>query len=162
MDILFVLNQMAPTNQNDFGGIIDTDYVGVNGNSFGAYTTLAVTGARIDPALISAQNARPLVGNVDDPRGDFSNLNWDAFSAYRAKFSPAPQSGDLWPPYTDKRILAAVMWSVCYVGMFGDRGLAAATVPSLIVGGTANDGCPYEPDDAYAFAHLGSHDHYLL
>ena len=164
MDVLFVLEQLAARNRSDFGGLIDTDHVGVMGDSFGAYTTLAVTGARIDPAWVGVQPAKPSDSTFydTDPHTQFSDWSWDALSAYRAKFSPLLQSGELWPPYTDKRILATLMISPCYVPWFGEHGLAAATVPSLIVGGTADDVCGYEPDAAYTFAHLGSHDHFLL
>src|SRR5664279_4449903 len=48
LDILFTLDQLTAENQSDFGGIIATDHVGVMGDSLGAYTTLALTGARID------------------------------------------------------------------------------------------------------------------
>jgi predicted dienelactone hydrolase len=50
----------------------------------------------------------------------------------------------------------------CYTPMFGDQGLAAATVPSFIVAGTADAACPYDRNAADAYAHLGSPDRYLL
>ena len=164
MDVLYVLDQLAAQNQSDFGGVIDTDHVGVMGDSYGAYTTLAITGARIDPVAASAITAKPFAGAgvVDsDARNVWSDWNWDKVTAYRSKFSTL-QSGELWPPVTDKRIKAALMMSVCWIGMFGEKGLAAASVPSLIVGGVKDPLCHYDPNDAYAFAHLGSQDRYLL
>jgi len=156
---------LTATDQSDFGGVINTDDVGVMGDSYGAYTTLALTGARIDPSAASAATAKPLVasGLSDaDPRALWSDWSWDAMIAYRATLAPALTSDALWPAFTDSRIHAALMISPCWETFFGEHGLAAATVPSLIVGGTADDVCRYPQDDVETYAHLGSSDRFLV
>src|SRR5207244_1366477 len=111
MDILFTINQLAETTKADFGGVIDTDHVGVMGHSYGAYTTLAVTGARIDPVSATTWGDMPKGPGADaNAHNIWSDWNWDKITAYRAKFSPLT-SDEMWPPYTDKRILATLILS---------------------------------------------------
>lgn len=162
LDILFVLDQLAALKTGDLAGLIDTDHTGVMGWSDGAYTALALTGARVDPASASTWGATPLVpGDPTDPRSNYVDWNWDKLVAYRASLSPL-KPGEMWPPFTDKRILGALLLAPCNTPLFGARGLAAATVPTLMVAGPADFDCPYDHDAAFAYAHLGSHDRYLL
>jgi predicted dienelactone hydrolase len=164
MDILFTIKQLAAINQGDLSGMIDTDHVGIFGDSYGAYTSLALTGARIDPVAASTVTAKPYqtvpFGDTD-PRTEIPDWNWDTIISYYSKFASLTKD-ELWPPITDKRIKAAIMESPCYAQYFGEKGLATASVPSLIFAGTKDDICPYQPDDTYIDAHLGSPDHYLL
>ncbi|MEO8394605.1 MAG: hypothetical protein ABI700_16540, partial [Chloroflexota bacterium] len=115
LDMLFVLDQLTATNQSDFGGLIDTDHVGVLGTSFGAYTTLALTGARFDPASANALDTSEL-------RLSFADWNWDKLAAYRATFSPSLTGDGLWPPFSDPRIHAALAISPCLEPIFGTDG----------------------------------------
>ncbi len=162
LDVLFALDQLAAVNQSDFGGMIDTNHVGLIGTTFGAYTALALTGARVDPTSAASETAQPLkAGNSLDPRNWWPGWDWDTIAAYRATFSPSPGDG-LWPPYADKRILAAVIYSPCQSRMFGANGLASGTVPLLIVAGTEFNTCPYNLDVKAIFEQLGSQDRYLL
>jgi predicted dienelactone hydrolase len=143
LDILFVLDQLAAIKTGDLAGLIDTDHTGMMGWNGGAYTVLALTGARIDPASASQWGAKPMVpGDFTDPRSGWADWNWDKLVAYRATFS-ALKPGEMWPPFTDKRILGAFMFAPCLTPMFGEHGLAAATVPTLMVAGTGDMYCPY-------------------
>ena len=161
-DILFVIDQLAAMTTGELAGLIDTDHVGVMGLGLGAYTALAVSGARIDPASAGAWASKPLdLSDVTNPINWWDDWNWDKLAAYRASLSPLPDEG-LWPAYTDSRIKAVMMLTLCFRPMFGDKGLAAATVPALFMAATSEFFCPYEPDTSYAFAHLGSQDRYLL
>ncbi|HVO41466.1 MAG TPA: hypothetical protein VMT34_02530 [Aggregatilineales bacterium] len=162
LDILFVIDQLAALKEGELAGLIDADHVGVMGFSSGAWTTLAVTGARIDPTSIRtwiSKSTAPSDGS--DPRFKWNDWDWDKLVAYRARSSPL-NAEDLWPPFTDSRIKGALLFAACKTSLFGDRGLAAATVPTLIVAGTADMECPYEQNATYAYAHLGSRDRYLL
>jgi predicted dienelactone hydrolase len=162
MDILYVINQLADTTQADLSGVIDTNHVGVMGHSFGAYTTLAVTGARIDPVSASTWGDKPKEPGVDtNAHNIWPNWDWEKIAAYRATFSPV-KSDEIWPAYTDKRILAAVPLAPCDIPMFGERGLAAATVPTLIIEGTSDPVCLYQEETLFVFKHLGSPERYLL
>jgi predicted dienelactone hydrolase len=163
LDILFVLNQLAALTEGDLVGVIDTNIVGVMGNCFGGYTALTVNGTRIDPVSAGALTANPLVsGDVNDPRTWWRDWNWDELAAYRAQFSPPLEDEGMWPPFTDERIHAVLAFSPCLAPLFGEQGLAAATVPTLIVGGTADQYCLYEHDAVFDYLHLGSADNYLL
>jgi predicted dienelactone hydrolase len=162
IDVIFTLDQLAAMSTGELAGLMDTQNVGMMGDSFGAYTTLLMTGARIDPAIVAALESKPTVpGDTDDPRRVFPEWNWDQLAAYRAPFA-LPQLGDASSPLTDLRIRAAVMNSPCWAYIFGEKGLAAATVPSLIVSGTRDVDCRYEQDSVYIFTHLGSPERHLL
>ncbi|MCC7451288.1 MAG: hypothetical protein IT324_28015 [Anaerolineae bacterium] len=162
LDILFVLNHLATTPQPDFKGVIDMDRVGVLGWSKGAYTSLALNGARIDPVSAANWTAKPMIpGDLSDIRTLQPGWNWNDVAAYRAKLSPL-ETNELWPPFADKRIQAVMPIAACLIQLFGEKGLAAATVPTFIVAGTADPYCPYEREATFAYAHLGSKDRYLL
>jgi len=62
----------------------------------------------------------------------------------------------------DKRIKAILPLAPCFGQEFGEAGLAAVTVPTLIVGATDDESCPYDLDASYFFAHLGSEDRSLV
>ena len=167
IDVLFAIDQFAAMTTGDLAGLMDTNNVGVMGDSLGGYTALMMTGARIDPASASTLGAAPQVASDysdHDPRTFFGDWNWDNLTAFRTSLTSLPplSGNDLWPPFTDPRIHAALMLSPCFAPLFGKHGLATATVPSLVVGGSRDIDCPYQQDDAYIFANLGSQDRYLL
>jgi len=126
------------------------------GASFGAYTALAVSGARIDPVNFSAFCPT----YIDDPNYKFNfdscNLldSWDKLLGYHDQFDP-PSTDALWAATTDDRIKAIFRVAPCFGQMYGEDGLAAATLPAFIVGGTADHTCPYDIDAAYIYQHLG-------
>lgn len=68
----------------------------------------------------------------------------------------------MWPPFTDEHIRAVLAFEPCYAPLFGEQGLVSATVPTLLVAGTADEFCPYEHDAVFDYLHLGSEDLYLL
>jgi predicted dienelactone hydrolase len=163
LDVLFTLDQLSSNVPSELAGLIDTDHVGVMGFSFGAYTAMALSGARIDPVAVNSWTAQPLVTDpVDytDPRTFWPDWNWEAIEAYRSQWSPPLQDGEMWPAFTDSRIQAVIMVSCGWMPMFGENGLAAATVPTFMFAGTEDASCPYEA--TYTVANLGSQDRYLL
>jgi predicted dienelactone hydrolase len=163
LDVVFILDQLAAITTGDFAGMIDTNNVGMMGDSFGAYTTLIMTGARIDPTLAVAIDATPYVsGNIDDPRSIFPDWSWNKIAAYPASQSLPLVGAPLSSPISDARIHAAVMNSPCWSSLFGVNGLSSATVPSLIVGGTLDTICSYQHNAVYDFTNLGSPDRYVL
>ena len=46
--------------------------------------------------------------------------------------------------------------------MYGENGLAAATLPTLIFANTEDRSCPYDRDTEFIYEHLGSEDRYLI
>jgi predicted dienelactone hydrolase len=161
MDILFVLDQLATgSGESELSGLIDFEQVGVTGFSLGGRTALMLTGARIDPS------AREQFCATTDQPGfaicDISPETWQEVLADRERYDPPVVAGEPWPPYTDPRIKAVVPVAPCYGPLFGDAGLAAATVPTLIIGLEADERCQYERDALYMYEHLGSAERALL
>jgi predicted dienelactone hydrolase len=167
LDILFVLDQLAGYDQGPLEGMIDTDHVGVMGISQGGYTTLQLAGARIDPgpfldwyAEESAAGRQPLYTLVNYWGMDFLEA-WDEVEAYRGQFDIL-QEGEPWPPITDERIRAALPGVPALSMMFGERGLAAVTIPTMIIAATADEHVSYQEEIVPMYAHLGTEDRYLL
>lgn len=104
----------------------------------------------------------PFTGDVTDLRYSWPQWNWDELVTYRTQFLPPLTDEGLWPPLGDERIQAVLAFSPCFSQLFGEQGLAAATVPTLLVAGTADQFCPYEHDAVFDYSHLGSQDRYLI
>jgi predicted dienelactone hydrolase len=161
MDILFVLNQLAATSgENELVGLMDLEHVGITGFSLGASTALLFSGARIDPAsrdeyCTTAEKPGPLTCDISDEI-------WQQMLDERAHVEPFPVEGEPWPPYTDDRILAVMPVAPCHGPFWGERGLASASVPTLIIGLEKDERCTYERDALYMYEHLGSTDRALL
>ncbi|MFC1961417.1 alpha/beta hydrolase family protein [Chloroflexota bacterium] len=159
MDVLFVLDELADT-ESDLAAIIDTDNVGVFGYSDGGYTSVAVSGAQIDPLYFSEWWAEHGDGSTIVSI-DLWNAPWDEVVAYRAQFDSL-ESDELWPPLTDERIKAVMHFAPCYGPLFGEQGLAAVTIPTLIVDGTLDQFCPYIRDSVFIVENIGSDQADLL
>lgn len=147
-------------------GMADTARAGIFDYSFGGMVALAMTGARIDPAFYL--NACATAG--DEPPPDFTSTEpewqwddwldwtcfaaeqWDRFAAHAAEVGIATPEG-LWQPLGDERIEAAILGAPDGRWMFGEAGLAEATVPALIVIGSSDPVYPFEP--VYLLEHLG-------
>ncbi len=159
MDILFVLNQFA-SNENAWSGLINFEKVGITGYSLGGTTAMMLTGASIDPLALSEFCASS--DNTGWARCGISEEMWQAVLDERAKFDPPVTEGELWPPYTDNRIAAVMPIAPCMGPFFGERGLAGADVPTLIVGEESDEICMYERDALSMYEHMGSDDRALL
>jgi predicted dienelactone hydrolase len=159
LDILFVLDQFAKLTKGDLAGIIDSEHSGVAGYSEGGLTTLEVTGAQRDPIYHADWCAKypTAYPRLCMPRADFEKIE-----AYHAQLYPATKANEPWPPFTDKRIRAVLPLTGGPGPVFGDHGLTVATVPTLLMAGTADTGAPYKWAAAYVYQHLGSKDRYLL
>jgi predicted dienelactone hydrolase len=161
MDILFTINQLAALNEEasgEFTGVMNTDMVGVMGADDGADAALLLTGARLDPATIPQFEEE--AGGADIMREYYYDWDWEAMTAYHDRFLP-PQAGEaLWPPMTDPRIRAVVAFDTYEGGvLLGERGLASATVPTLLIGQTQWG--LYE-GTAVAYRYSGSPERYLV
>jgi len=148
-DLLREIAQAEKLNAagGQLAGIIDTNTIAVSGHSFGGYTAIATGGARLsfdalaawcssspDPALQPETDCfmQPLAAQVAKARGLAS--------------TPA----GLWPATTDPRIKAVVALAPWNAPIFGAEGLAALTVPTLIMVGT-KDTTTIPERDAYVF-----------
>ena len=163
LDIRFALDQLAALNTNgDLAGLMDLDHAGLFGLSHGGYTALTMTGARIDEAFMTQWGTGERdTWDQTDPRNWYADWDWNALKAYYDQFMPPAEDGFL-QPLTDLRLDAIVSYLPCYAYIFGEEGLGAATVPTLFIGATADNVCPYEMDSVSAYENLGSSDHSLL
>lgn len=139
-------------------GLIDMDHVAVVGHSYGGYTALAAGGARFDfDAYTDRCDALP----AEDPLRFFCDpiTPQEAQMAARAGLDPVPS--DLWPSAGDPRVDAVIsMAGDAY--LFGQRGLAELDVPIMVMGGTVDDGTPYEWGAGLTYDHVASADKTLI
>lgn len=162
LDIRFVLDQLESLNASeDLAGLIDFEHVGLFGESDGAYTALTMTGARIDETFMARWGTGERdTGDMTDPRNWYFDWDWAMVKDYYDQFMP-PGQGGLLLPLTDPRLDAIMAFLPCYAYIFGEQGLNAATVPTLLIGADHDILCPYGLDAAVAQSYLGS-DHHLL
>lgn len=162
LDILFTINQLAALNEetgSDLAGLMNTDQIGVMGADDGADAAMMLTGARVDPQTFTW--AFEEFGGVENVREWwYPDWDWTAMTAYHDRFMP-PQAGDpLWPAMTDPRIRAVVAYDTYEGGiLLGERGLASAAVPTLLIGQTWWGG--YE-GTAVAYQYSGAAERYLV
>ncbi len=138
-------------------GLIDTDDVAVVGHSYGGYTALAAAGARFDLAAY-ADRCGALA--ADDPLSFFcAPLANASDMAARAGLAEVPAG--LWPSAGDPRVTAAIsLAGDAYP--FDEQGLAALEAPVMAMGGTVDDGTPYEWGTKLTYDHAGSEHKTLL
>ena len=159
LDTLFVLDQAA-LGIEGLTDVIDPDVVGVMGFSYGAYTALSVSGARIDAEYMFSWYEENQDKVINEFRDTFIDA-WDDVVAYRAQFEPPLIEGEMWPPFADERIRAVMPIAPCFGDVFGDRGLTTATIPALLMAGTGDKDCSYDRA-VYVYDTLGTDDRYLL
>ncbi len=166
LDILFALDMIATQPLDGLEEIINSNRAGVMGYSFDGYNSLAMSGARIDPEFYLSQCAQ--ADKVQPPLSEwriwyFCDLSskWDAFTARAGEELITSEDG-LWQPMTDPRILAAMPMAPEGTWLFGERGLAAADRPTLIIGATLDGLCPYQTEAVYIFEHLNTPDRYMI
>ena len=58
LDLVFALNQIAAGPLEGLEGVVDLDHAGAMGYSFDGYTSLALSGARVDPEFLSVNLRR--------------------------------------------------------------------------------------------------------
>jgi predicted dienelactone hydrolase len=157
LDILFALDQVSADPPDSLAGMIDADHSGVIGYSFDGYNTLALSGARIDPAYYLAQCPTPdaLTGSI---LSDLSAFDcgpadaWDAFVAHAGEAITGSEDG-LWQPLTDARIRAVMPMAGEGWWLFGEKGLATADRPALFLGGSSDE---LYPENNLIFEHYGA------
>ena len=156
MDVLFVIDQLGDVN-DDLSGVLDLGQIGVMGYSMGATTALQMGGARPDREYYNAYCAEHLQDTL------FCLLASDLEQAdvINAQFATMDENG-LWYVPTNPNIHAVAAMAPCFGPIFGERGLAAADMPVLIMAGTADEVCLYERDAVFMFNYLGAEHRYLI
>lgn len=160
MDILFALDQIATNPPESLSGLINTDMAGTLGYSFDGFNSLALSGARIDPAYYLAQCANPSqIASELQPGvkyGGYCALadRWDWFASVAgAKITET--SDGLWQPVTDPRIRAVMPMACDGWLLFGERGLAAVDRPVLMIVASRDE---LFGEANLIFSHLGTND----
>lgn len=133
------------TNDGPLSGVIDTDNVAVSGHSFGGYTAMAASGARLnfDQLADYCESVNP-----NSERDTVCFLNQFEAAIAEARDLASPPDG-AWPPTTDPRIKAAVALAPWNGPILDQDTLAARTTPTMIVVGTS-DPVTIPERDAYA------------
>jgi predicted dienelactone hydrolase len=164
LDILFALDDIAARPPAGLEGLVDTERAGAIGYSFDGFNTLAMSGARIDPAYFQAQCPTPdattaavLGGRLSSFTCDLAD-RWDAFAA-RMGETITTSAGGLWQPLTNPRIRAVMPLAAEGWWLFGERGLAAVDRPTLMLVGTADE---LYSENVLLFEHLGAPDRTLI
>lgn len=163
LDILFASDQVASNPPEGLEGMIDAEHAGAIGYSFDGYNSLALSGARINPAYYRAQCPTP-DATTAAILSDMSAFGcapadaWDEFAAQAGEALTASEDG-LWQPMTDARIRAVMPMAGEGWWLFGERGLAAVDRPTLIIVATQDE---LYPENALIFEHLGTPDKTLI
>ena len=167
-DFLFTLDQLASNSLEGLEGVIDSEHVGVTGHSWGGATSLALSGVRIDPEfyLSFCEEQAPAI-QAQVSWKDYTEYScslaekWDEFASYVGEEITASQDG-LWQPVTDERIRAVLPIAPDGAWFYGERGLAMADRPMLIIAPAADEYTPYQIETAFIFEHVGSPDRFMI
>lgn len=140
LDIKFLLDRLA----SQYGTEIDTNNVGAIGQSFGAYTTLALAGAELNWNTLE----------TDCPDLDSSwNLSWLIQCL-------ALQTETALEELQDERITAAIAINPLVSSIFGES-LSQIDIPVMLVSGSADPITPALPEQIIPFTWLTTPDKYL-
>ncbi len=165
MDMLFALDQLATNLPAELAGVMDTNNVGVAGYSWDGFFSLALSGVRIDPEfyLSWCQDAPTRQPAYEDWYLEYTcglAGQWDEFATHDGEQYTAGDDG-LWQPITDERIRAVMPMATDGAWLYGERGLAAVTMPVLMI--QATEDSDYQPAEAaFIFEHLGSTDKSMI
>ncbi len=144
LDIKFLLDRLT----EQFGDEIDTNNVGMFGQSFGAYTTLALAGAEL---------------NWDVLEQDCPELNnsWNLsllIQCLALQTSEADANINL----KDERIKAAIAINPLTSSVFGQESLSEIDIPVMLISGSADPVTPALPEQIIPFTWLTTPNKYLV
>ncbi|MFB2838753.1 alpha/beta hydrolase [Aerosakkonemataceae cyanobacterium BLCC-F167] len=148
LDVKFLLNELERLSQTDmlYRGRLNTQQVGVIGQSFGAYTALALAGADI---------------NFNSLQKDCAAINstWNLSLLLQCRALVLPNYNyDL----QDYRVKAAIAINPISSSIFGKDGLDNINIPVAIVAGSADTVAPALPEQIAPFTWLNDPKKYLL
>lgn len=128
---------------------IQTERVGLIGQSLGGYTVLAASGAQLDFNHLneSCRNAKEQI------------LPFNLSTLLQCRLGELPPSSY---DVRDERVAATIAINPVANAVFGPRGMDALTVPLSIVGGNHDFFTPAVAEQIYPFAWAGSDEKYLV
>ena len=144
-DISFVLDELTRLNEQEYGGKLNLESVGVFGHSFGGYTALAVGGAKIDFDRLQ-NNCDLTIGNLNAAL----ILQCRALNLERKDYD-----------FRDSRVKAVFVINPVNASIFGANGLAAMTIPTFVSAGSYDPATPFVFEQGRTFPFISSPDKYL-
>ncbi|MCC7208415.1 MAG: hypothetical protein IT323_13995 [Anaerolineae bacterium] len=142
-----------------FAGLADTSRSAVSGHSFGGYTTVAASGARLDFAALRDWCAENL-GGPDSPMIVCTFMNVGPQVAQARGLDPYPAG--LFPATSDPRIRSALALAPWNAPAFGPAGLAAVEIPMMVMVGSADSTTPPARDADAIYAGISSRPRYAV
>lgn len=142
LDITFVLNELERLNSTEFEGRLKLDQVGVGGHSLGGYTALAVAGAEINFDYLqevcdSGTDTRSESAAQRSANRNFIYLNMSLLLQCQALELPR-ETYD----FRDPRVNSVLLVNPVNSSVFGPQGLAAVTVPVMVIAGSYDPATP--------------------
>ena len=144
LDIKFLLDRLT----QKYGTKLDTTNVGVIGQSFGAYTTLALAGAEL--------NWKTLEDDCSTIDSSW-NLSWLIQCLALQLSNPIAQE-----PLRDERITAAIAINPLVSSIFGRESLKEIEIPVMLVSGSDDPITPALTEQIVPFTWLTTANKYLL
>lgn len=146
LDITYLLDELERRNKFQYQGKLNLKNVGMAGQSFGAYTTLALAGAKINFAQLK-QDCLPQI----------KSLNPSLLLQCRALDLPE-QNYDL----RDERIKSILIIDPVNSSIFGKSGLSHINIPILWVAGSEDQLTPVVIEQIYPFTWLPVTEKYFM
>ena len=142
LDIRFLLDELAVT----WGEKINLRQVGVIGQSFGAYTSLALAGAQFNLEQLEQ----------DCQLTDNDSVNVSLLLQCLALNLPQQEYN-----LKDERIVAAIAINPLTSSIFGAEGLSRVQIPVMLISGSDDAVTPALPEQIWPFSWLSSSSKYL-
>jgi predicted dienelactone hydrolase len=149
LDVQFLLDTLQGLNQSDtrFQGKLDLEKVGIIGQSFGGYTSLALAGAPLNIQRLRQSCSQQLS----------KTLNISLVLQCQALSIPADQY-----PLTDARIKAVIAINPMISALLGPTSMAQIQIPTLVLAGSNDVIAPALLEQIQPFAALTSPQRYLV
>ncbi|MEA5575193.1 alpha/beta hydrolase [Anabaena sp. UHCC 0451] len=154
VDITYILDQLETANQSDpeFRNKLNLQQVGVFGQSFGGYTALALTGAKINFQQLQK-----------DCQSDALQETWNMSLLLQCRALELPIKSQK-PDYMnlrDERVKAAIAVNPITSSIFGESGLNQIQTPVMFIGSSEDTVAPALYEQILPFSWLNNPHKYL-
>ncbi|MCC0178760.1 alpha/beta hydrolase [Waterburya agarophytonicola K14] len=144
LDIQFLLDKLA----QDYSSEIDTNNVGIIGQSFGAYTALAIAGAELNWSTLEKD-----CDNIQN--------SWNLSLLIQCLALQIPDA-DAEIELQDRRIKAAIAINPLTSSIFGQKNISKIDIPITIVSGSSDPITPALSEQIIPFTWLNNPEKYLV
>ncbi len=149
LDISYLLDELELRNKSQFQGKLNLKNVGMAGQSFGAYTALALAGSKINFEQLK-QDCLPQI----------KSLNPSLFLQCRAL--ELPQQNYQNYNFRDERIKSVLVMDPVNGSIFGQSGFSNINIPILWVAGSEDKLTPVVTEQVYPFTWLPVKEKYFM